>query len=354
MSELTNESAVLDIYSNYKRSREVIDLEQYLDLLASAREAVELKQHEHELQKILKMAVNAQSAGQTVKPIHVYSEPSPALEESGEHEFIGSIKQLGKKVVDVIMPFNLMSTPMRGMSMVSGIAILGLGFSLFGSALFNLEQLDDYPKSDYVADVFLENEQLIAQLIAGNQDWQYSFSTNTGPATNAFQAGELVVDLSFFGQTTFADEATRSGSGVKIGEQSIGQRLRAHEPYADKSIEIPMVSDLAVRKIQAKLTVYYSKQEGQAQMFQFGQWLEYHYLLSRLAVVAGRVAVYQNNYLQHQDLMAQLEAHLRAKNLLTEDDIIRMKESPRQNMTLENLDQLSTLLLKIKSVLAYA
>ncbi|MFT5137519.1 MAG: hypothetical protein ACI9XU_001671 [Arenicella sp.] len=352
MSELTNESAVLDIYSQYKRSREVIDLERYLDLRASAREAVELKQHEHEIRQILKMAANAQSTGQIEKPVYVYSEPSPVLEESGKYGFIRSIKRLSRKVMDGIRPSNLMSPPMRGMSMVSGIAILALGFSLFGSALFK-SGLDAYPKSDYVANVFIENEQLLDQLIVGHQDWQYSFSANTGLASKAFRAGELAIDLNIIGQSVFANGIARLDGEFKIGEQSIVQRLRAHAPYADESIDIPIISSLAARKIESELAEYYSKQDGQAQMFQFGQWLEYHYLLSRLAVVDGRVGVYQDNYRQHQTLLGQLEAHLRAKNLLSEDDIVRMKESPAQSLTLEDLDQISTLLLKIKSVLAY-
>ena len=347
MSELLNESAVLDLYSQYKRSRDVIDLDIYLALRESAREAIELKQHEHEIQQVFKMVMNAKPAGEAMERVAFFSTPAQESEGSVDLGFIGSLKNLAKKFFNVLRPSSILSSPMRGMPMAAGIGVLVLG--LFGGVLFNAG-VDNNPKSDYVADVFVGNAHLIDQLIVGNQEWQYGFSANTGAAAKAFQAGELAVDLSVIGQDFSAAGA------MPIGERSfeiLAQRLQAHQPYAGNAVDISMLTSRSAQKIESKLAQYYSKEDIQSQMFQFGQWVEYHYLLSRLAVIDGRVEAYLNNYQRHEELLNKLEAHLRTQNLLSEDDIIRMKEVPVKSLALEDVDQISTLLLKVKSVLSY-
>lgn len=347
MSALVNESVVLDVYSQYKRSRDVIDLDIYLALRESAREAIEAKQHEHEIQQVFKMAMNAKVATDTMERAAFFSAPGQASASSANSGFIESIKALGNKAIDVLGVSNLLSSPVRGMSLAAGIGVLALG--LFGGALFN-KDLGDYPKSDYVADVFVGNSHLVDQLIGANQEWQYGFSANTGAAAKAFQAGELAVDLSVVGQHFSADDS------VPISEQSfeiLNQRLQAHQPYSDKPLGMSMLTSSSVRKIESQLAEFYSKDDIQSQMFQFGQWVEYHYLLARLTVLDGRVSAYQNNYKWHEELLVSLEAHLRTQNLLSEDDIIRMKQIPTKNLALEDVEKISNLLLKVKSVLSY-
>lgn len=318
MDELTLESEIADMYAQYKRSRDVIDQDVYFELRRCAREAIESSRLEHDIQQISKLARNMNSS-------HNANQSEPVVTSQG------IVARLADQFMD------LFAGGGKGLSIVAGICVVAIGIGI-GVPRFSV----DNAQPVYSTVAFVNNSQLLEELIASNNEWLYGFSANTRPTTKAFRAGELVIDMNI---------VTDRLKG--LSPQVIDQRLRSHAPFADKSVSIAMRSPSDIKNIELKLTEYYSANNAQLQMFRFGQWIQYHYLLSRLALADSGANFYAANYMRYPELLSGVDSQLRELNVLSEDDLNGLKVIPNSNLSIVELDKISNLLLRVRTLLLY-
>ena len=223
------------------------------------------------------------------------------------------------------------------------IAFLSFNFSV--DTVRQTLPTSDHLLSGYHSQLLRKNSKVIAESVNTTVDWQYGFALREPVAHDAFLAGAYVVDL------VNLDQSSQSNKMESIIKQLsiISDRINndAMQNAIDNSIPI---SQESIQSISTTFELFY-KENSESDFFKFGKWVEYNYLLTKLAVKLNDATLFSDNVYNEDKFMENFVGKKDYPQYIKSDLEQIMVLSSNKEISLIELSQQLRLLEKIRNLL---
>ena len=327
-----DEKKVASLYRKYQSQREVIDQNIYLSIRQYARDLLSQERKEEQIQNIINKAnqMYLEDAENSVveKPrnkLQTFVElPTTILDGSKR-----SIQKLGQLLTQGGLN--------KSLSGAFALVMLTIAIPYIVSSLNKSTPMSQYELAKVSADSdFILNE------IQQSNDWQYGFSSSTTQQKSALSLGMLSVDSQYL-----VDIKARENLKETLNQVAKYVAFNKDE----KTQELFENDEVEWKSINKSILNYYADREELA-LFGFGQWLEFHYLLSRISLENKNGELFNDNDDLNINLIETLKDKAVLKNEINSSDLDKIAQfAGKAPLQLEEIKEFSTLLLKIKTIL---
>ena len=337
-----NEKLITDLYRHYQQSRDDIDqqvlfninkaMKVYLNSSASVNsENSAIYQHkvmdairEQAHQQYIKERITSHSIH--TKDLH---SKAPGLSSKLAQIFYYFLTQLKKPV---------------WASALAGLLIIS-----FYLTSYNVSRppIDEELINPYRSAQLIDNDDFVVKQINTQVDWQYGFVIENPAGRNAFMAGAYLVDLQNLNQARSTVETKLlleqlSQINARIGDEPIQNAIEQYElqPNLPESFS----------KLNETFKMFY-KSRPEVDFFEFGKWIEFNYLQTKLALEYQDISLYNSDIQVQQDFIKAFKLNGVYPEFINDDlnDLITMYSM--KNTTLEQLNKQYELLDKLRTLL---
>ena len=302
------------MYKAYQEQREVITLATYKAIRESAREYLQAQREEEAIERIKHVA---------------------------ESKYINAVDHQHQPVshwFDKLKDTLLSLSPKAWVLPVAATAAILI--ALVSIIPITTNTLDDY---GYNLTILSEEHDLMEDEIQSLQEWQYGFGSVEKPAISAFTTGTLLVDL------LVIDTETDSELSNQLKAELLARAQKTGDTDTVSLLSDSDQTDFSIEELKSTVNLHYSDNPDSI-YFELGQWIEYHYLLLKLAIERDNASLFLNARESKQKSDLIIDKLTQITNL-TDNDIQRLRELLEQpSIDINSIQELSTLLLKIRTI----
>ena len=302
------------MYKAYQEQRETINPETYRAVLKAAHDYLEEQCEEENLQSIKQGTINKNSHTE-----HIQTDTT----ENWYHRIKNRI---------YIYSQTIGTMPIAGTAaaiMIALVAIPPIINETSSSYQYNVATLSD-------------NHEMITDVIQSLDQFQYGFVSPEKPTSAAFNAGILLVDL------LILNDKEESELAKQLKEKLLSIARKENNMQAVTLIENNKQSNIPMDELIRSFAGVFST-TTESSYFEMGQWVEYHYLLSTLALEKKNPSLFFE-YKNREVDMLSVNNKLGQIQSINKTDINEIQTLTEQSdIDIFKLRNLSKLLLKIRT-----
>ena len=340
--ESADEKFISDLYRHYQENRDDIDQQALLNIKKAVKiylnsnaetPAEDQSIYQHKVMDTIRQHAHQRYIKNRITDNSLNSDSR----DSKGFQISDLVKQITDPIVDILK---------------KPVWLAGLGSIAIALFLFVNQQLRQTPMigdlmNGYQSASLIENHDFVANQINTSVDWQYGFVLEDPSGRDAFVAGAYLVDILNLNESVNTKEVRAllqqlSEINSRINDENI-QREIDHFDLQSEPV------DSLATLIQA-FENYYSKQP-EKEFFEFGKWMEFNYLQTKLALKMNDTSVYMNTIQAQINFIKSFNLKGNYPDFIKQDLDLLLQLYTSKNVSIVSLQKQLKLLEKLRILL---